>query len=79
MQGSGCIKCSEGCQNCYMYYLDRVYVNGGSSVVKKTSGFRKYGKRYHIPKKSVQSEMAYNSGAGDTEGWAVRTAFPSEL
>ncbi|MDO5336885.1 MAG: DUF5131 family protein [Eubacteriales bacterium] len=20
----GCIKCSEGCQNCYMYFLDRV-------------------------------------------------------
>ncbi len=36
----GCTKCSEGCQNCYMYYLDRIHGNGDSSVVTKTSSFR---------------------------------------
>lgn len=20
----GCVKCSEGCENCYMYYLDKI-------------------------------------------------------
>ena len=35
----GCQKCSEGCQNCYMYYLDRKHNNGDSSQVTKTSGF----------------------------------------
>ncbi len=35
----GCQRCSEGCQNCYMFYLDRIHNNGDSSVVKKTSGF----------------------------------------
>ena len=32
----GCIKCSEGCENCYMYYLDRIHGNGDSSKVRKT-------------------------------------------
>ena len=35
----GCTKCSEGCQNCYMYYLDEVHGNGDSSVVMPTSSF----------------------------------------
>lgn len=35
----GCVKCSEGCQNCYMYFLDKVHNNGDSSVVTKTSSF----------------------------------------
>ena len=33
----GCKKCSEGCENCYMYYLDEVHNNGDSSEVKLTS------------------------------------------
>ena len=32
----GCKKCSEGCQNCYMYYLDRVHGNFDSDKVIKT-------------------------------------------
>ena len=32
----GCKKCSEGCQNCYMYYLDRTHGNGDSSIVRPT-------------------------------------------
>ncbi len=35
----GCVKCSEGCENCYMYFLDRVHNNGDSSLVTKTSSF----------------------------------------
>lgn len=35
----GCKKCSEGCENCYMYFLDRIHNNGDSSVVMKTSNF----------------------------------------
>lgn len=35
----GCKKCSEGCKNCYMYYLDRIHNNGDSSLVVKTSSF----------------------------------------
>lgn len=35
----GCIKCSEGCQNCYMYFLDRVREHDGSNIYKTKSGF----------------------------------------
>lgn len=36
----GCVKCSEGCQNCYMFYLDRVRANrDGSEIYKTKSGF----------------------------------------
>ena len=35
----GCHKCSEGCKNCYMYYLDKIHNNGDSSIVTRTSNF----------------------------------------
>lgn len=35
----GCVKCSEGCLNCYMYYLDRIHNNSDSSVVYRTNSF----------------------------------------
>ena len=35
----GCIKCSEGCQNCYVYYLDRMRGRSGSDVYKTKTGF----------------------------------------
>ena len=35
----GCVKCSEGCQNCYMYFLDRVRDKSGSDIYKTKSGF----------------------------------------
>lgn len=35
----GCIKCSEGCQNCYMYFLDRVRERDGADIYKTKSGF----------------------------------------
>lgn len=35
----GCIKCSEGCQNCYVYYLDRMRGKNGADVYKTKTGF----------------------------------------
>ena len=34
----GCVKCSEGCEHCYMYYLDRMRDQDGSRIYK-TGGF----------------------------------------
>lgn len=36
----GCIKCSEGCQNCYMYYLDSMREKKGSDIYRTKAGFR---------------------------------------
>ena len=36
----GCKKCSEGCQNCYMYYLDALRDRDGSVVYRTKAGFR---------------------------------------
>ena len=35
----GCVKCSEGCQNCYMYFLDRQRGKDGKEIYR-TSSFR---------------------------------------
>ena len=35
----GCHKCSEGCQNCYAYFLDRRYGRDTNEVVKNKSNF----------------------------------------
>jgi len=35
----GCTKISEGCQNCYMYFLDRVRNKNGAEIFKTKSGF----------------------------------------
>lgn len=35
----GCVKCSEGCENCYMFYLDRKRGRDGSEIYKTKSGF----------------------------------------
>ena len=35
----GCRKCSEGCQNCYMYFLDRKRGSADSATVTRTNGF----------------------------------------
>jgi len=45
----GCHKVSEGCQHCYMYFLDRM------------RGIKDR-KEYRIPDKRVQSRQAYLSG-----------------
>ncbi|MBR2779429.1 MAG: DUF5131 family protein [Firmicutes bacterium] len=36
----GCIKCSEGCRNCYVYYLDRMRGRNGADIYKTKTGFR---------------------------------------
>lgn len=33
----GCIKCSEGCENCYMYFLDRMRDKNGADIYKTSS------------------------------------------
>lgn len=35
----GCHRCSEGCQNCYAYFLDKRYGRDTNQVVKNKSGF----------------------------------------
>lgn len=35
----GCVKCSEGCQNCYMYYLDGLRDRSGADIYRTKSGF----------------------------------------
>ncbi len=37
----GCIKCSEGCDHCYMYFLDRLREQDGSRIYKTKSEFKK--------------------------------------
>lgn len=35
----GCKKCSEGCDNCYMYFLDKVRGQNGGDIYKTKNGF----------------------------------------
>lgn len=35
----GCIKCSEGCANCYMYFLDKARNKNGADIYRTKSGF----------------------------------------
>lgn len=37
----GCVKCSEGCEHCYMYFLDKIREQNGAVIYKTKSGFRK--------------------------------------
>lgn len=54
----GCVKCSEGCENCYMYYLDRMRGMDGSQIYRTKAAFdypvqkNKYG-NYRIPSGSA--------------------------
>lgn len=36
----GCIKCSEGCRNCYVYYLDGMRGKSGADVYKTKTSFK---------------------------------------
>ena len=36
----GCVKCSEGCQNCYMYYNDARRGRNGADIYRTKAGFR---------------------------------------
>lgn len=35
----GCIKCSEGCDHCYMYYLDKMRDRSGADIYRTKAGF----------------------------------------
>ncbi|MCM1166954.1 MAG: phage Gp37/Gp68 family protein [Lachnospiraceae bacterium] len=35
----GCVKCSEGCENCYMYFLDEQRGKNGSEIYRTKSAF----------------------------------------
>lgn len=35
----GCVKCSEGCAHCYMYYLDRLRGRDGAEIYRTKGGF----------------------------------------
>lgn len=35
----GCVKCSEGCQHCYMYFLDRMRARDGGDIYRTKSAF----------------------------------------
>ena len=35
----GCVKCSEGCQHCYMYFLDRMRGQDGREIYATKAGF----------------------------------------
>ncbi|MCR5183840.1 MAG: phage Gp37/Gp68 family protein [Opitutales bacterium] len=50
----GCRKFSEGCENCYMYYLDKTRGNDGSKIYKVKTNFylpvaRSRDKAYKVP------------------------------
>lgn len=36
----GCVKCSEGCEHCYMYFLDRQRGQNGAEIYRTKAGFR---------------------------------------
>jgi gp37Gp68 family protein len=52
----GCIKKSEGCENCYMYYLDYKYGKNGSNIYKSNNNF------YYPIKKKLNGEYQIKSG-----------------
>ena len=51
----GCKKCSEGCENCYMYYLDAQRNRDGSTVYRTKAGFRYPLSKTHDGKYRVRS------------------------
>ena len=51
----GCIKCSEGCQNCYVYYSDRLRGKNAAEVYKTKTGFKYPLSRDRKKKYKIQS------------------------
>lgn len=51
----GCVKCSEGCDHCYMYYLDRLRDRDGSVITRSKTGFDYPLKRDRSGRYKVQS------------------------
>lgn len=51
----GCVKCSEGCEHCYMYFLDKVRDRNGRDIYKTKSGFRYPLQKYRNGEYKIQS------------------------
>lgn len=51
----GCIKCSEGCENCYMYFLDHVRNRDGADIYKTKDGFTYPLQKYRDGRYKIQS------------------------
>lgn len=51
----GCVKCSEGCQHCYMYFLDRVRDKNGADIYKTKTSFTYPLQKYRDGRFKVQS------------------------
>lgn len=51
----GCVKCSEGCKNCYVYFLDKIHNGNDSSVVTKTTAFNYPLSKFRNGKYKIQS------------------------
>ncbi len=56
----GCRKCSEGCEHCYMYFLDRMREQDGSRIYRTKNGFRYPLSRDRQGKYKVQSGENYD-------------------
>lgn len=70
----GCVKASEGCENCYMYYLDRMR-NADGRIVYKTNNFdyplqRKRGGGYKIQSgELIRVCMTSDFFLGEADKW----------
>ena len=51
----GCLKCSEGCENCYVYYIDRLRGRNGADVYKTKTGFNYPLSRYRNGEYKIKS------------------------
>lgn len=51
----GCVKCSEGCQNCYMYFLDRERGRNGADIYRTKASFNYPLQKFRDGRYKVQS------------------------
>lgn len=51
----GCVKCSEGCKYCYMYFLDRMRDKNGADIYKTKAGFTYPVQKYRTGNYKIQS------------------------
>ena len=51
----GCVKCSEGCDHCYMYYLDQVRDKNGRDIYRTKAGFDYPLQKYRNGSYKIQS------------------------
>ncbi len=73
----GCHKCSEGCQNCYAYFLDKRYGRDTNEVVRNKSDFNLPVKKdragnYKLPRGSfVRVCMASDFFVEEADAWRI--------